>query len=471
MKEKDTKHNTIFINRIVELPHNREYEDSLICLSINYPKQYIENRERIKDSLFYQDKHKNIINAIKSVSDNGNNIDVVTVANEYKKYDSENGYYEIAKIAGLLGNSPSNYTTYLNELERLSKLRSTIFSLQKGLTQCTDEFGDPNEIVNSTKEELETIICSGKSDICSMTDVVENNLMQIVQDNRNPNIKHRGTLTGFAELDDKGGLLPGNLIVIAASSSQGKTSLALSIVRNALRCNEPIAFYSMEMTKEELTARLVSMESGISSYKILYKRLNDYENKEVNKAFFSIRAMGRCLYYDDKSNSSIDNILASIRTMAIKNHIKGVVVDYLQIASLNTKGNANREQVTAEIARRLKNIAKELGIWVIALSQLSRDREKPEPSIDRLRDSGQIVEASDVVMLLYRPEAIEGVNLSYPDDFKDKSTKGTALIRVAKGRNIGLCSFIVGFQQECTLFYPLERIPESNQSNAVVMPF
>ena len=128
--------------------------------------------------------------------------------------------------------------------------------------------------------------------------------------------------------------------------------------------------------------------------------------------------------------------------MAMKHNIKGAVIDYLQILNVNKKGNANGEELLAEAARRLKNLAKELNIWILALSQLNRDSINPSPSVNRLRGSGQINEAADITMLLYRPEVYQR---RYNAPFESTETKGTALIEIAKGRNIETFKFIAGF--------------------------
>lgn len=142
--------------------------------------------------------------------------------------------------------------------------------------------------------------------------------------------------------------------------------------------------------------------------------------------------------------------------MKMKYDITGIVVDYLQILNVNMR-NTNKEQQMGDVARRLKNIAKELNIWVLALSQLSRNKEDPTPSMARLRDSGQIAEAADTVMLIYRPEFYG--KTSYPSGFNNVSVKGTALIDIAKGRNIGTMKFICGFNAPTTLFYDLDSVP------------
>ena len=139
--------------------------------------------------------------------------------------------------------------------------------------------------------------------------------------------------------------------------------------------------------------------------------------------------------------------------MKIKHDIKGAVVDYLQILNVNQKNNSyTREQAMGDAARRLKNLAKELGIWVIALSQLNRNSQDPVPTMARLRDSGQIAEAADIVMLVYRPEIY---HRTFPQPFEqltEEEVKGKAMIDVAKGRNIGVFKFLVEFNAQTTHF-------------------
>ena len=122
----------------------------------------------------------------------------------------------------------------------------------------------------------------------------------------------------------------------------------------------------------------------------------------------------------------------------------------------------NKEQQMAEVARRLKNLAKDTGIWIIAISQLNRDSSNHVPTLNRLRDSGQIAEAADIVVLIYRPEIFSA---SYPEPFKAASTRGTAMINIAKGRNIGLKSFLVGFNTNTTKFYELANIPKVEEGD------
>ena len=217
----------------------------------------------------------------------------------------------------------------------------------------------------------------------------------------------------------------------------------------------------MEMKKEQLAARLLSMNSGVPSNQILYSKLDVNYIEQIDKGVAKIDKLP--IYFDDSSTSNIDKIIASIRSMKAKYDISGAVVDYLQILNVNTK-SSNKEQAMGDVARRLKNLAKELDIWVIALSQLNRDSQNPVPNLNRLRDSGQIGEAADIVMFVYRPEVY---GKFYPEPFANVSTKGTAMIDVAKGRNIGLLKFICEFDSKTTHFRELRDI----ETNEQVTPF
>ena len=188
---------------------------------------------------------------------------------------------------------------------------------------------------------------------------------------------------------------------------------------------------------------------------ILYKPLFDQQ------LIVADQAMGKLarakIYFDDRSTSNIDSIISSIRYLKKTEDISGAIVDYIQLLSINAQHGAREEQALGEYARRLKNLAKELNIWIIALSQLNRDRMNPVPNDNRLRGSGQLKEAADTVMMIYRPEACDPPQDRYPHPFEQVDTHGTALVKVTKGRNIGLMDFIIGFDASRTKFYDIEE--------------
>lgn len=300
---------------------------------------------------------------------------------------------------------------------------------------------------------MASLFKSSSTTISSIDEGIEN-VYKMINENLSGSKPLTGTPTGFEKIDSKsGGLQKSDLIIVAGETSQGKTSLAVSMMRNASISDAKIAMYSMEMKKEQIAARILSMESGVSSNQIMYSRLTDSQIQAIDKGIGNI--IGKGIYFDDRSTSNIDTIISSIRYMKLKHDIDGAIVDYLQILNVNMKG-ANKEQQMGDVARRLKNLAKDLDIWIIALSQLNRDKDNPVPSLARLRDSGQIAEAADVVMLIYRPE-VKGKN--YPEEFANVSTKNTAMIDIAKGRNIGIMKFICGFNPSTTMFYNLDSVP------------
>lgn len=409
-----------------------------------------EVRELLSKDSFYNPFHLQIYEAILQVASSGSRPDVVAVKNKLiangVKFDLM-GYMRIAS------NCTFDLYQYAARLHDLAIRRKFWDIGQYLVSNSYSEAEDILDVTNSVSDELASLFKSTSTTITTIDDGLKS-VYRMMGDNLSGDKALTGTPTGFEKIDSKsGGLQKSDLIIIAGETSQGKTSMAVSIMRNASLSGAKIAMYSMEMKKEQITARLLSMESGIPSSQIMYSRLTGSQIQEIDKGIGKLSGKG--IYFDDRSTSNIDTIISSIRYMKLKFGIDGAIVDYLQILNVNMKG-ANKEQQMGDVARRLKNLAKELDIWIIALSQLNRDTMNPVPTLGRLRDSGQIAEAADVVILIYRPEVN---NKSYPDDFSNVDTKGTAMIDIAKGRNIGLLRFICGFNAATTCFYDLDYVP------------
>lgn len=258
-------------------------------------------------------------------------------------------------------------------------------------------------------------------------------------------------VSGFESLDERGGLQPGDLVIIAAETSQGKSSMALNIAVSAAKNKKSVAYYSLEMTAYQLAARIASMKTGITANKILYDTLDVVKTDTITRVLADTDAYP--IFYDESSTSSIDVILRSIRKMKNRYDIKLVVVDYLQILSTNRKVQ-NNELFMGDVARSLKNIAKELGICVLALSQLNRAAGDGQKGINRIRSSGQIAEAADTVMIIKRDnkdleEVVDGRTAHYD----------TVTIKIEKGRNIGTGEF------GCRFYYSRCLFAENYQGN------
>ena len=405
-------------------------------------------RELLTPNSFYVHFHSEIYCAILSITDRGERADIITIMPELTKREVNFKPFDIASIAQNQTFDLVQYACRLNELE---KRRSLYEMGQYLVTNGSNESEDIEDVVQSANDKLSSIFGGLENHVKTAADYLTE-VYQRVNDNLN-SVSTPGTPTGFSAIDDKGGFQPTNLIICAAESSQGKTAFANAVALSATKTGAKIAFYSMEMSGAQLMTRLAAIESHIPVSALTNDKLSSEQLQSLDKSVGVLSRLG--IYFDDRSTSSIETILSSIRSMVIKHKVQGVVIDYLQILTVNKKIGSVEESI-AEAARRLKNIAKELNIWVLALSQLSRDNANPVPSVNRLRGSGQINEAADMTILLYRPEVY---NRRYPEPFQSTNPKGTALIDIAKGRNVGVFKFIAGFDAVTTHFYELNERP------------
>lgn len=245
-----------------------------------------------------------------------------------------------------------------------------------------------------------------------------------------------GMMTGLRIFDSRFGWHGGDLIIIAGETSMGKSTLATTIAYNTAIRGIPSAYYSMEMSAKQLTARIIARQTKVSSSTTLYGKLSDDEYNRVYDG--SIRMKNLPIFFDEDSKSSFTKICASIRRMNKKYGVRIVFIDYLQILA-NGHGD-NREQLIGDMARDLKRLAVETDTCIVALSQLARDRQAKEPSLSRMRGSGQIEEACDMAILIHRPNP----------------NSDTAKIYIAKGRNIGLATEKVRFNSNLSFFCDYE---------------
>ncbi|MCC6385563.1 MAG: replicative DNA helicase [Bacteroidia bacterium] len=267
-----------------------------------------------------------------------------------------------------------------------------------------------------------------------------------------------GVPSGFTDLDRYTlGWQKSDLIILAARPAMGKTSLVLSLARNAaVRFNKPVAFFSLEMTSKQLITRLISSESEISSDKLRKGQLAGHEWEQLNS---KINALSQApIYIDDTPALSVFEFRAKCRRMKAEHRIELVVIDYLQLmVSGNESRSGTREQEISYISRSLKNIAKELDLPIIALSQLSRAVEarregSKKPMLSDLRDSGAIEQDADMVLFIHRPEYY-----GMTEDADGNPTTGIANIILAKNRNGSIGEINLRFINHLTRFTDLDN--------------
>jgi replicative DNA helicase len=406
---------------------------------------------------FYTEVHQTIFKTIQSLVNKGKPIDLLIVTQELRdtgKLDSVGGCLYITQLTNKVA-SAAHIEKHARTIADKHIARQIIKIAAERGAQAYDQ--DIADILSGLQNDLIGLLQHGHGNETTIAHGLTEIQNRIAFNQKNTGLSGIGT--GLHKLDRlTGGLQKTDLVVIAGDSSQGKTAFALTILKNSvMNFKARAAVYSLEMSSAQLIARILSTMTEIPSNDILGRCLTYEEAELVERATSQLNPLP--VYFDEGSCSTIDQICNSIRRLTLKQKINLVIVDYLQLVGSGLKNKTDESQL-AEIARRLKNIAKELNIVVIALSQFNRDPSNPRPTVTRLRGSGQIVEASDLVLLLWRPEVYGIPEFQHP--FEGTPSAGLAECRIAKGRNVGTGNFLLSFNPKTTGFYDYE--PKFNNS-------
>lgn len=413
---------------------------------------------------FYDYKHQIIFKVIQDLARKNRPIDLLVVTRELKdqgRMEDIGGVFYITQLTSMVA-SAANTAFHARIIAQKHIARELIRITSQRCSQAFDESEEIEETLTGLQNDLITLLEAGKGAESSMADGCVSIKERIAFNKQKKGLSGIGT--GLFKLDNfTGGLQKTDLVIIAGDSSHGKTSFALTILKNSvMKYGARAAVYSLEMSRDQLISRILATECSIPAKDILGKCLSDSEANKIEPSLEKLNKLP--IFFDETSTSNIDQICASIRRLKIKKNINLVIVDYLQMVDSGLKINKDSDETAiAKIARKLKNIAKELNITVIALSQFNRDKYNPRPTVGRLRGSGQIVEAADLVLLLWRPEQYE--IMQFPKPHEGISSAGLAECMIAKGRNVGTGSFLLRFDAETTGFY--DYAPEySNAPNS-----
>lgn len=400
-------------------------EDTLLSYIIFNPNFFRLRASEINEDIFTSDINKRVFNAIKSILDEGGNLNVITVS---AKLNIEHGFDIITSI--IKNQVFSEIDDLVDFLCDASKDRLLEISLINSLNSVKSlGWRESSAILSKMITELNEKRSHDTHSISRDLD----DLFERVEINRT-STRVIGIGTGITKFDKfSGGLQLSDLVILAAKTSMGKTSLAITIARNAsVDFNVPTVFYSLEMSSIQITARTASMESFMSSKHLLQSKLGVDEITELKR---STTKVYKSPFFIANTSNKIVDIISSMISYILKENAKLFFVDYLQLVSLGQKG-VNREQEVGTMARIFKNFAKEHNVVIVLLSQLKRGDESREPLLSDLRDSGQIEEAADIVMFINRPENFNIMQFEDGD-----SSAGKAEIIIAKGRGIGLGRF------------------------------
>jgi len=396
----------------------------------------------LKPEAFYKEAHRYIFEAIETLFQSTQPIDILTVSTQLRKngkLEAAGGDFYLINLTQKIASSAHIEFHSRIILQKFIQ-RSLIKISNEIIEDAYDETSDVFELLDQAESKLYDVT---QGNIKKSTETAESLVAQAKK--RIEEIGKReglsGIPTGFHKLDVlTSGWQPSDLIIIAARPGMGKTAFVLSMARNmAIDSKKGVAFFSLEMSSVQLITRLISSETGLSSEKLRTGKLEPHEWEQLSVKVKDLEEAP--LYIDDTPSLSIFDLRAKARRLKSQYDIQLVVIDYLQLmtAGGNSKGIGNREQEISTISRNLKGLAKELDIPVIALSQLSRAVEtrgaSKRPLLSDLRESGAIEQDADIVSFIYRPEYYK---IDTWDDEEQSPTEGQAEFIVAKHRNGGL---------------------------------
>lgn len=422
-------------------PQAKDLEEAILGAIMLEKNAFDIVAEILKPECFYVDAHQRVFSAMRRLSSRSQPIDILTVVEElraWEELDLVGGPYYVTKL--------TNHVVSSANIEAHSEIILKKFQQREMIRICGETIFDAYEDGVDVKELMsnhermftEVTIRQNDNEITSLDTEMVNTSREIVERMKSED-KVTGIHSGFIDLDRlTHGFQNKDLIILAARPSVGKTALAAQLARNAAKHpTKPVkvAFFSLEMSKGKITERMLSSESEIHLEKIITGNLEEWELQRLYQSGIQ-KLTGEKIFLDETPALTIFDLRTKARRLKRKEDIGLIIVDYLQLMSGEGEGrNGNREQEISKISRGLKALAKELGIPVIALSQLSREPDKRKgeqkmPVLSDLRESGAIEQDADVVMFMYRPEYYDQTS----DEMGD-STKGETHIKIAKNRN------------------------------------
>ena len=431
-------------------PHSLEAEESVLGAVLLSADAANIALEKLHAEDFYRPAHQQIFEAIQGLFDANEPIDAVTVSEVLRRDGSLERMGGVEFLTRLLDRVPttSNIEYYADIVEEHA-LRRRLMQVGGTIGSIASELQEPiADVLDRSEQEVflvsERRIGGGLVPIDPLLGPAIERAEELQRDGS----EITGIPTGFRDLDRKlAGLHPTNLIIIAARPSMGKSALALNIAQNVALQDKPVAIFSLEMSREEVVSRMLCSAGRIDLQRLNTGRLTEADFTKLSNA--ASQLYKKPIYVDDSPGLTVTELRAKSRRLRRRPGLGLVVVDYLQL--MHGSGGENRQQEIAMISRSLKNLARELEVPVIALSQLNRaleQREDKRPRLGDLRESGALEQDADVVMFIYRDEYYR------PDQ---NETKGVAEVVIAKHRQGAVGKVQMTFLPEFTLFADMGR--------------
>ncbi|MDY0302241.1 MAG: replicative DNA helicase, partial [Candidatus Moranbacteria bacterium] len=401
-------------NETVRIPPNNVEAEQSILGSLMLDKDAIV---KIADFLlpidFYQDKHRTIFEAMLALYENREPIDVLSISNkldETNKLEDIGGSSYIASLVNIVP-SASHVIHYAKVVQKKAMLRRLISAADQIVEMGYSGNEDVERILDEAEQRIFKVSQKYlKQDFVPIKSILENAFNRIDELHRDDG-SLRGVPSGFIDLDKVlAGFQKSDLVILAARPSIGKTTLALDIARQVgVQAKVPVGIFSLEMSSDQLIDRMLAAQAGIDLWRLRTGKLrssgpeNDFE--KLNEAMGILSEAP--IYIDDTASANIMEMRTMARRLQTEHNLGLIIIDYLQLMEGRKMSGDNRVQEISEISRALKQLARELNIPIIALSQLSRQVESRSPQIPKLsdlRESGSIEQDADVVMMLYRED-------------------------------------------------------------------
>ena len=412
--------------------------------------------EALKAEDFYDPANREIFSAMCALAASGRAIDFVTLDEELTRRGKLDGVGGSAYLVELSANVPStaNVGAYIRIVDEKSTLRKLIAASESILKDCYSAQEETGDILEGAEKAIYDITMrKGGEQLQAIQPVLINTFEKIEELFKNHG-RIEGVPTGYTELDDLlTGLHGGELVLIAARPSMGKTSIGMNFIENAaIRAGKAAAVFSLEMPAEQLAMRMLCTEALVDMQKVRRGQLSDEDWLRLSEAMIKIGPSS--LYVDATPGITVSEMRSKARRLQLEHGLDVILIDYISLMTASGKFGSRQEEV-ASISRALKALAIELNVPIIALQQLSRaptGRSNHRPVLSDIRDSGAIEQDADVVMFLHREEYFDP---NTPD-------KNIAELIIAKQRNGSLGTVKLGWKGEFTKF--LDLSPKANEA-------
>ncbi len=432
------------------LPHNLDAERSILGSILVENTAINRAQEILRENDFYRDGHRRIFRVMESLAERSTAIDLVTLKNELLRTADLDAAGGPAYISSLVDGVPksANIEHYARIVKEKSILRSLIEAGNRIINQCYEGEAAAEDLLDEAQKQVFAIAeGSLRGGFVPVKELAGMTLAYIDRLHEHKELI-TGLPTGFERLDElTSGLQNGDLIILAARPSIGKTALALNVMQHvATRAGRTAAIFSLEMSKEQLLMRMLCAQARVDAHRLRTGKVQTEEWKRLIRAFDELNEAR--IFIDDTPGISIFEMRAKARRLKAERGLDFLIVDYLQLV----RGRAryeNRTQEVSDISRSLKGLAKELGVPLLALSQLSRAPEQSgdhRPQLSHLRESGSIEQDADVVLMIFREDVYK----------ETEDNKGKAEIIIAKQRNGPTDTVELVFIKEYTRFENLE---------------